>query len=299
MRSVVLAMPDDPFERAGWLDRRLVGTDLPVLMGELRAVWSLDSSTADSRPDGVGGEPGRQPAATDDVRHWLSTDLAPVLADGLVALSPARLGELLRRPHLLPGLQELVLTEGGDHWETLLAQSLPLPRRRADPRPAGAAGAGAGRRIMVGLMAVAAAVLLAFAFWRLQPGPATPWGWNRPTAFAATTAPEYLDSLAAAAGEWSAEVPQTEPALARRLGELLAGCDRLIAAPHASLTASDRAWLVERCRAWREKIAGHLAALEADDDVAAVRGAADATVEKLTTALRARAEEIRGRETAA
>jgi hypothetical protein len=152
------------------------------------------------------------------------------------------------------------------------------------------------------LATLAAGLLVAVASWSfLRPaaGPSAAWGWNRSDVFAAAAPDAYLDRLAGAAGEWSGADLDSEAALAARLRDLLAGCDRLIAAPHASLDDADRDWLVERCRAWRETIAGHADALAASHDVAAVRAAANATVEKLSAALRTRATDIRKRSGAA
>lgn len=289
MIARVLDIPDDERALPRWLDEQLAGPNLHHFVAELAAVH-------DASP---------RPVAVEEAVAWLGDALPGLLAGGTAKLDRRRFGELLRRPGLLAAVQEIVFVEGGDYWNDVVskanqAPSQPLPvlpdQVAATPPITAAAGppvAPTHLWLPRTVAALAASLLLALATWSiLQPGPATPWGWNRPTALAAAAAPEYLENLAAAAGEWSAEVPQTEAALARRLGELLAGCDRLIAAPHESLAAGDRAWLVDRCGAWREAIAGHLAALKADHDVAAVRGAADATVAKLVDALKTRGREI-------
>lgn len=300
----VLDIPDEEPATAAWLDEQIVSADLHEFVAELATVHDVPLPGSIASPAAAAA--------------WLGDALPDLLARGTAALDRSQFAALLRTPGLLPAIQELVFVEGGEHWVEAMARAAPPAAASGDGLTTGggattgdgiapevwpAAAPGVGVRpslLPAAVAAVAASLLFALATWSiLQPGPAAPWGWNRPAVLAAATAPEYLDSLAAAAGEWSAEVPKTETALARRLGELLAGCDRLIAASHEPLAAADRAWLVERCGAWREKIAGHLAALEANHDVAAVRGAADATVAKLTTALRARAEEIRGREAAA
>lgn len=161
-------------------------------------------------------------------------------------------------------------------------------------RPGADAG---GRR----LLAVAAGLLVAAAAWALTRGPAVSsgggWGWSAPGVLAAAPADEYLERLAAAGAEWFRTPAGTEAALAGRLDELLAGCDRLIAAPHAPLAAADRDWLVEKCRTWRDALAGQRTSLAAAHDVAATRAAADETVAKLVAALRRRAAEIRTRPT--
>jgi hypothetical protein len=50
------------------------------------------------------------------VRSWLGPDTTAVLEQGLGRLPARKLEELFRSPGLLPALQELVLTEGGAHW---------------------------------------------------------------------------------------------------------------------------------------------------------------------------------------
>lgn len=296
MIARVLDIPDDEAATAAWLDEQLVADGLHELVAELAAVHDV------ATPVGV---PSSAEAAA-----WLGDSLPGLLERGTAALDPPRFQALLRTPGLLPAIQELVFVDGGDHWSGVMRRTVapadasdrgatnggPLPTVRP---PAAPAAGGRPSRFATGA-ALAAGLLLALATWSiLRPGPAAPWGWNRPDVFAAAGAPEYLENLATAAGEWSATVPESEAALARRLDELLAGCDRLIEAAHAPLTPADRAWLVERCAAWREKVVGHAAALAASHDVQAVREAADSTVEKLIAALRSRAQEIRGRETAA
>lgn len=308
MIARVLDIPDEEAALAPWLDRQIVAPSLHEFVAELAVVHGAPRP---ARPA------GRAAAAA-----WLGDDLPAVLARGTAALAPARLGSLLRDPWLLPGVQELAFVEGADHWTTLVMQTAPTAtdagagllrrlgaagpsRTPGDPAPglAVAAPRPDRERRSLGrapgwLAALAACLLVAVATWSLVRPPVTgaPWGWNRPDALAAAATPDaYLRGLADAAAEWSDVIPSAEPQLAGRLADLLAGCDRLIAAPHEPLAPADREWLVERCKAWREKIAGHVAALAESHDVAAVRHEADATVEKLVKALRARAEEVRSR----
>ena len=102
----------------------------------------------------------------------------------------------------------------------------------------------------------------------------------------------YLDRLADAAGEWFKKRPDDPIALARRIGEFRQGCSVLILSPHKPLSAQDRAWLVEKCRAWAAKLDAHLAALEGGASAAKVRDDADATINKLIEALRDRAKSL-------
>jgi len=309
MIARVLDMPDDAAAVAAWLDEQIVRRELHELAAELAAVHDPAGQT----------RPARQPTAA-DAAAWLGGLLPDVLARGMAALPADRLSALLKTPWLLPALQELVFIDGGDHWQSLATTANPPPsaadevlRRVAAAEPSAVAppphssrpvlpaadrSQPSSRRLAAVLATLAAGLLVAVASWSfLRPaaGPSAAWGWNRPDVFAAAAPDAYLDRLAAAAGEWSTANLDSEAALATRLRDLLAGCDRLIAAPHASLDEADRDWLVERCRAWRETLAGHAAALAASHDVVAVRAAADATVEKLSAALQTRAGDIRKR----
>lgn len=306
MIARVLDLPDDEARLAAWLDEQIVAPQLHELVAELAAV------------QGMAGRP--RSATPERVMSWLGDARPGVLDRGTAALDGRRRAELLRDPGLLPALQEIVFIEGGGHWQRLagragsppsfsaadvLRRSAAGPTRGDTVRPAAsvtpafdAVGRPGLPRLVV---ALAAALLVAVAGWSLlQPGPAgAPWGWNRPAAFAAAAAPDYLEQLAAAADEWSAVTPATEAALADRLQGMLAGCDRLLAAAHEPLAPADRDWLRERCNVWREKFAGQLATLGASHDPAAVRREADATVAKLVAALRTRAAEVRTRGPAA
>ncbi|MEQ9408153.1 MAG: hypothetical protein RIK87_10530 [Fuerstiella sp.] len=103
----------------------------------------------------------------------------------------------------------------------------------------------------------------------------------------------YLDSLADSAQEWFGKRPDTARAVATRIAQFRQGCSTLILADHAPLSAEDRTWLVGKCRARATKLDGHLAAVEAGQDAATVLTAADDTVNKLITALRGRAAELK------
>lgn len=96
------AIEGDPQARVAWLENAVGGTGLPTLIDELTV---LGTARLDLRD-----------ATSAAARGWLGSDAAPVLEHGLARLSPGRLAELLRRPGLLVGLQELVATDGGAHW---------------------------------------------------------------------------------------------------------------------------------------------------------------------------------------
>jgi hypothetical protein len=291
MNLVVATIPEDPVELAGWLERRLVGLELDGLVAELTAIH---------KPAGSGLS----------VRELLGPKLDQVRSSGLSCLSRDQLRHLLTRPALLLDLQEEILSKGGLYWDqiahTLPAVYLKVERgRRRLPDAAGMrptvrpAESGAStpwyRQTWLACLATAAGVLLCVGVWMLNRPAATTvtaWGWERPCAIKDdATASAYLDNLADGAEEWFKKRPDDDQALAQRIGEMRQGCSRLIRSPHRPLSAKDKEWLVERCKAWAKDFDKALAALEDGKPVEDVRGMVDNTVERLTKALRDRARQ--------
>jgi hypothetical protein len=290
-KPIALDMPEDEAELPAWLERQVVGERLGALVAELEAIHG-------------------PPARTASLDQALGDRRDAVLRDGLSSLPPDRLGLLLRQPRLLLQLQELVLVSGGPHWETLAAaqpehrDALARGRVRLPGQASATPRTWHLRRWGVGLAATAAAALFLAAFLipgrpggRPQPAPppatASGWGWNRPGALAEDLRPgAYLDHLADAAEEWFNQRPEGPVDLARRLGEFRQGCSVLILSPHKPLSAEDREWLVEKCRAWAAKLDTHLVSLEGGAEVPKVRDEADATIDKLIKALRDRAKSL-------
>ncbi len=125
------------------------------------------------------------------------------------------------------------------------------------------------------------------------PAPAKPtgWGWERPGAIPNDVAADaYLTTLAHGADEWFNKRPTDAEGVKKRISDFRKGCSTLIASSHEPLAEEDRTWLVEKCKKWRDKLDGHLAALDAGEDPFIVRAAADETVTKLINAMRARAD---------
>lgn len=296
----VLDMPDEMTLVGPWLDEHLASGHLAELVAELESIH------------GRGPEEQRRPRP-EDAATWLGDRLPAVLAGGLRQLGADRLGKLLRTPRLLPAIQELVFIEGGEYWNHLVADVAPASRaaieRRigldqsplARRRPAVAATpAQKGRAWNVPSVrwsaAVAAALLVAFAGWRLLESGRPPLQrGDQHAPFAALPAADYLDHVIAATAGWLPEPRSTEAGLRASIEHALAACDSLIAAPHEPLADEDRQWLVERCSAWRKAFAEQLAALDATHDVDAAAAASAATLEKLRKAITGRAAEIRAR----
>lgn len=295
MKLVALDIPDETAALAGWLEQRLTGLDLGALVAELDAVHGPGTASSESLDTLLGNRRGR------------------VLREGLRAIGPEDLQRLLRQPRLLLDLQELVLTEGGDHWQTLgagmpetrvraergWARLEPLLREqqtaaRPDPSvlPRNRPGRWFARPWFVSLATAASLLALVAGYQRLR-GPVVVaqagWGWNRPGALPQDLPRSaYLTRLADDAEEWFRKRPDEPVALARRISEFRQGCSVLILAEHRPLPAEDRAWLVGKCKAWAAKLDAHLAAVEAGEDPIQVRDEADATIHKLIAALRER-----------
>lgn len=295
MKLVALEIPDDPALLPGWLESHLVNTDLAALVAELEAVH------------------GEQPGSL-SLADVLRDRRDAVLSRGLASLPAEGLKSLLRNPRLLLELQELILTEGGPCWldgaAAAASKQDDLERvwnRLSDPlqqtsRAAVLPVAPPPRRVVplarwIGIFAAAAAVVLGVFLVERQRGgdqeAASGWGWSRPGALDGDLPPAvYLDRLADAAAEWFRKRPDDPIAVARQIGEFRQGCSVLILSPHKPLGAQDRAWLVEKCRAWAARLDAHLAALEGGASAAKVRDDADATINKLIAALRDRAQAL-------
>ena len=121
---------------------------------------------------------------------------------------------------------------------------------------------------------------------------ASGWGWQSDDAMPVeATRDDYLVTLATGAEAWFKKRPDDAQGIATRIGQFRSGCSRLILSSHKPLPDVDGDWLREKCRLWAGKIDGHLADLEAGQDVLEVRAAMDETVRKLIDALTNRAAE--------
>ncbi|NNJ25772.1 hypothetical protein [Alienimonas chondri] len=309
-------IPDAAPARGPWLDSVLVGDDLDRLVAELDA---LGSAVAAER-----APVAQSPEAELDA--LLGTHRSTALADGLAAAPAETVETLLTRPELLLALRTLVLTEGGPHWdavasddpalraaadrvvaavkqrtgeagETAAAQDLPMPASAVAPTDERSERKRSwGTAVLTGVAGLALGLIAAFFLTPdpAAPGPAGPaavasigWGWAGPEGLPAADDPRaYLDGLADEAEEWFKKRPETDAAVAKRIGEFRAGCSVLILAEHPALPddAADR--LREKCRLWASALDEQLAAVEAGEPPIEVRGRTDETVRKLIVALR-------------
>jgi len=104
---VILKMPDDSEDLFPWFDEMLVGPSFRQFIGELRQVRNINT----------------EEAKLDDARSWASECLDPLLQDGTKGLGEDRIQELLQWPNMLEAVQELVLLEGEEYWQTKLDES--------------------------------------------------------------------------------------------------------------------------------------------------------------------------------
>ncbi|MEN1681568.1 MAG: hypothetical protein AAGJ46_18455 [Planctomycetota bacterium] len=166
------SIPDSHDARLAWLERELVGPDLPKLATELAAVH---------------GEGGLDQTLVDDRR---------VLEDGLRWLGDAQLEQLLCQPQTLIALQRRVLSADTDYWQAIappreasgrsMAETLDDLIRETPPVSAtpslqrGSTAAGSRRTLAwsaAAALATAAGLVLTVDPWRPAPqqlGQATP-----------------------------------------------------------------------------------------------------------------------------
>lgn len=277
----LLAMPEDPAAVPDWLDRQLLGPDLPALVAELRAV--------------------HRPGAKPNLTAVLGRHRQAFLDGGLSALPTAVRSSLLRNPDLLLELPDLLYAEGGDFWfdAPLTAEEEARAARvaanvaaalKSEPRR------GAGRWIeRTGwVLAMAAAVMVAVFVtrgWEQRPEPvaAAGWGFNKIAELPRDAGAKVVFAkLADLADEWGKKPTDDRLALAKRLTEFRLGCSVLQAAD-LPLPAAEARWVKGRCIEWAALIDGHLRDLDASGDVQAVRTAAKGTADAIARELRSRA----------
>lgn len=298
MTLAILDMPENPAELRSWLEQELIGLRLRQIVTELMAFAGDEPENSSTSLDAICGE--QVPVA---------------LERGLSALSDEQLRKLLTHPRALFELQTRILLDGKEFWKTRRGPELKQAVRDQwsmidaavkQPVPDVTVAAESAsvpytrpHRLRTGWLglagALAATLLLGFYIIQTRSGSQTAeteWGWGRSGALAVEMPKAaYLNHLADVAGEWNGVRPESKESLVRRLAEFRVNCNALINAPHPSLAAEDRDWLIERCRAWAAKIDQQLSDLQAGKkNLAEVQAEADATVDKLIAALRDRAK---------
>ncbi|MCA9019732.1 MAG: hypothetical protein KDA74_06300 [Planctomycetaceae bacterium] len=293
MMLTAFNLPEETDALQQWLDDLLIKPELTSVVSQLSAVHASNSIEEMS------------------LEQILQEQADAVLQQGCRELSSQQIQQLLTHPERLLELQERLFLEGGTFWqERILAASddaevkqsqqwlqnqMETPQsaeEKVEVQQAPAYKTVSYRKI--GLLGfVSAALILLAVFLNQEPAPAPGWGWNRPGVLTADIpAPEYLNKLADSAEEWFNKPTDTKAALETRLKQFRAGCETLINAPHPQLSATDRAWLVERCQVWAGKLDAQIVALNQGADLKTADAEADALIRKLVDALRNRATTV-------
>jgi hypothetical protein len=108
---MILDLPENIEEIGEWLDRHIASDRLSAVVNELTAVHNAATESL----------------SVEEGRDWLAEDAAKVCQEGLRSIGHQRICDLLRRPALLPAIQEFVMLEGGEYWGQLLQGLSPLP----------------------------------------------------------------------------------------------------------------------------------------------------------------------------
>jgi len=289
MNLAALEIPDSSSEQASWLEQHLLGPDLLDVVALLEA-FHTHAANSPTLADICGGH------------------LTAVLNQGLKVLSEDQLRGLLRHSRRLIELQQLILVNGGDYWNSLdvatdrqttarnwqrLQAALPTDLQQLQAARLPPVTAVMRNSPTWALAAVAATIAVAIGVVLIQPWKSTQWGWDVPGVLAVNVpADKYLEQLADRANDYFQRPRTTATELKQTVREFRHSCDTLIQAGHPQLAQADREWLRERCGAWAKKLDGQLAELERTDDVAKVRTQADATIRTLIEKLRERAEQV-------
>jgi len=316
-----LCLPDERRDWAAWLEKQLVGSELPKLVEQLIVLGKLS---------------GKHPPDI-TLQDWLAGDKANILSRGLQKdIAQARIEALVHNPALLMELQELICLEGEEYW-------LRLPKSSADQAfensvmqkvlaridsASNPSGATALSSLASGPLDNSSSTALAKK--DVQPvvrsssvGTARPKSrstWFALGAIAATAAavmlilfnpfapPEKGEFFAAAElqapvatpqesllrmasqveKDWKPNLTDTK-ALQRQLVAFRDSCDLLIYGPLLEslkgLPNDKRDLVVNRCQAWKKTATELIDSLEAGGAVSEIQPKADEMIKKLTAKL--------------
>ena len=289
----LLTIPDDPAQWSTWLEQQLVNVYLNELVEELQL---------NPRP-GQSSELPLSQIVDDD-------QLSEVVHKGLTVLRLEQIQELLANPASLLELQENVVQADERYWNSLPATGqaqdavdrvrgrltdIPKqdPNRIVKEAPAIGSQKDIGKarslRALAWIVTAAAVLVFGVFFW---PDPSGLSGRILGTpglvANDVSSSAEYFERLADAGNQWFDETPRNRNDLVVLLREVSSDCEILINAPHEALTNDERAWFVEKCENWKQKIDQTLAALEAGDmDFDSAQRESDKIMLKLVNVLKA------------
>jgi hypothetical protein len=255
----------------------------------------------------------------EEAREWLGKDVDAVLERGLGVLGESRLRQLLVRPSLLPGIQELVLVEGGGYWSALMpvargrmpttVMQKPMPRWLLMAVPLALAASVAAfiavdtQRQPAMQPPIAAPDLVVMRGTDTSPHnkeviPHKPWGWNRDDLLAAEIGPANLPGrLADALSEWfrvTASDGGDLNSLRLHLSEVWAGCQQVrlqtadVTPPELCLKVSECVTLLEeRMQNALGTLRGQLDQEGTAETASRTKSQVDAWIQETINALRA------------
>ena len=301
----ILDMPESSAERGEWLDRALMSEGLARLVDELVVVHQ----TAD------------EAISVEQARDWLGDSFSLVMERGLGELGQARLRELLKRPHLLPAIQELALVSGGPYWNRHM-RDVPVEPGATVTGP----NSPPNRRWLFALASLAVAASIA-AFVALDAGrdeggikplPQSdltitrgtgvenadqtggqdrPWGWNRTDLLDGINSPGEIPArLADGLNEWfslSKGAGSDLQAFSLHVNEMWAGCEQFSTHKFDDMPADLQQRLRDRVAAFQRRLEDVLAKLdgpipegEKASLLATARKSVDSSVSEAVKALR-------------
>jgi hypothetical protein len=227
------------------------------------------------------------------------SDLVPgVLSRGLSSLSPADLQRLIRKPRLLLALQELVFTEGGEHWKNLsrsvgsaqsvqslqdsFAQEVERQTVKVATKRERTGSTSSTLKTFLYVASLAATILLAVYFFR--PASSGRYFAREGLLTSAVKGNDFCNTLASAIREdWDPDA--TDAVFRRQLQELKDSCNRLITAPLPQLDARVASDLRTRCSKWQAALTDMLSGLDSGRPVVEVRREANELVGRLVNVL--------------
>ncbi|WP_298859044.1 hypothetical protein [uncultured Gimesia sp.] len=290
MNLAAFDLPEQTHELSDWLATQITGPNLSSIVAQLSAVHS--DHDYDLTIEAICGE------------QWNS-----IIQNGFSELTQAQFQQLLTHPYLLMELQERLLLEGEEYWQKqflnqnddseiqqtklIIQGALQKPILDSEATQQAEDFKKVPYRKIFALGFVSAALIFVAVFINQGPEAAPGWGWNRPGVLTADIpADQYLNGLADSANEWFKKPTDTKAALLTRLTQFRNGCETLINAPHPQLANVDRTWLINRCRAWADKLDNQIVALEKGADLKTADANADALIHKLVKALQTRAKQV-------
>ena len=256
----LLDIPEDDAELGLWLESLLVSRDFGDLVSQLAFLRQ-------------GLPPVESPNISEETKE-------AIIKNGLSEVSQDQRRQLFKSPELLIELNERIFENGSQYWMSKLEPSHAAEDQFFENTAASIFGtlsssesqndvtelssvaksapssSGVSRRQLLAMAAsILAIVCGVYLFQSAGPQSNTPWGWQSAQAMPkGASANEYFLSLGGSAEEWFDQKSTTADMLASNLQSLSNGCQRLIDAPHGALSSDQRAWLIEKCGAWKKDI---------------------------------------------